>query len=389
MIEWTRQIQGARDAELNIPRTGPVTYHCAAKDEPASGLIFLIHGFGADANEEYSTKLRRFIAETSNLLAVTVEYHAYHARPATGALREIPPDTQVQIAELCRLHEVDLPMRLENLVQILVALDSKLKQKVYLKALLQPANGDYQNFGVLAALDHLAVLNDIIDQGFRFDRNRIVAMGSSHGGYIGHLLARFAPNTIAGLIDNSSYTLAHAAYLNQGAIEFEERLNNIIIGYNMVTRWRTGNPYHEHYFGVGPMMIRDTGNAAHMRQAAAAASRKCQYRMFNSIEDEEISPVGRKRTQVKNLIGAGFDATLREVGAADVDGELFKSLGHADVSLQKLFAHAIDSFAGEATTLDRDRSTTLAFECFDHVYEVRHSNAPPYLDIRVLPNPGY
>src|ERR1700689_2645272 len=109
MIEWKKQIPGAADCELGIPRKSPITYHCTSRDNSASGLIFVVHGFGDDADSAYDKLLRRYIAETSGLLVVTVEYHCYHVRPNSGARRDLPGETIERIGFLAAKYGIPFP----------------------------------------------------------------------------------------------------------------------------------------------------------------------------------------------------------------------------------------------------------------------------------------
>ncbi len=387
MIEWSKQIPGAADAELGIPRKSPITYHCTAKQDSAAGLIFIVHGFGDDANAAYDKILRRYIAETANLLVVTVEYHCYQARPSSGGLAQLPPESLERIGFWAAKLGIPFAATGDNIFPLIQELGRKAPHPIFLKGLLVPKNGDYQNFGVLQALDHITVLNDILDSGFAFNANRVCLIGSSHGGYIAHLIAKFAPNSILGLIDNSSYTVADTRFLGQGT-EYTEVTGNIRLAYNVTTEWQFSSPANAKYFSPSRAIIRDTKCLAHMVAAGKAAGRTPQFLMYNTVDDE-ISPIEWKRKQLRNLQRAGFSASLKEITEADTGGDLFKSVKHADAPLQKLFAHAYGSIKDGKTELDRYRSTEVTFDCFDRIYTAAHSNTPPYFEMRVEENPDY
>jgi pimeloyl-ACP methyl ester carboxylesterase len=387
MIEWSKQIPGAPDAELGIPRKTPVTYHCTSRDKSANGLIFVIHGFGNDTNSSHDKLLRRYIAETSGLLVVTVEYHCYHARPNSGARRRLLPETLERLAFLATKHGIPPPGEGDEILPHLLEIGKKSQEKIFLKGLLVPPSGDYQNFGVLQAMDHLVVLNDLVDSGFAFDANRIFLIGGSHGGYIGHLIARLAPNSILGLIDNSSYTVADPMFLGQGN-EWRDVIGNIVVVSTVVTEWQFSDAMGPNYYGPSRAIFRDTGCYSHLLASANAAARKGQYLMFNTVVDE-ISPIQWKRHQLLNLQKAGFAASLKEITEDETGGDLFRSMEHADAPLQKLFEHAHGHFSDEETTLDRYLSTKISYDCFDRIYTIVHSDAPPYVELRIEQNPGY
>jgi len=387
MNEWSRQIPGAPDSELGVARNGPITYHCTSRSDESTGLIFLIHGFGDDADSAYDKVLRRYIAETSGLLVVTVEYHCYRTRPDCGAARQFPPETFERIYYWAAKFGLPMPGARDISFELLRQIGSASRDKIFLDGLLIPPNGDYQNFGVIQALDHLHVLNDIIDSGVGFDENRIFLAGSSHGGYLAHLIARMAPNTILGVLDNSSYTLAHPRFLGQVS-EFNETFANLMVVYTVATKWQFITGTALNYFGPSRALFRDTGYLDLLLAASNVADRKCQFVMFNTVSDR-LSPIDFKRHQLRNLSRAGFTASLDEITEDDTGKGLFKSMGHADAPMQKLFPHAYPRFTDATTTLDRYRSTEIAFDCVERIYRVVHSPAAPYVELRIEDNPDY
>ncbi len=64
----------------------------------------------------------------------------------------------------------------------------------------------YSSFGFMPAIDHLAVLQDLMKK-YNIDRSNIVALGSSYGGYIASLMGKYAPHTFSMIIDNSGFSL--------------------------------------------------------------------------------------------------------------------------------------------------------------------------------------
>ena len=61
-----------------------------------------------------------------------------------------------------------------------------------------------------------------------FDTNNILCVGSSHGAYIAHLIHKFAPNTINGIIDNSGYTIPLAQYIGARP-EFQQLVASVTL----------------------------------------------------------------------------------------------------------------------------------------------------------------
>jgi hypothetical protein len=310
-------------------------------------------------------------------VVVTVGYHASQIRP---------PACKVDIDE-SEIHRLIGYLAARNIRvnfepgafgQLLTELN-RLEIPAIVTAKLIPPNGDYQNFGVMQAIDHLSVLNDILDSGLEFDRNNILCLGSSHGAYIAHLIHKFAPNTINGIVDNSGYAIPVMKYLG-GEPEYLHKVGHVTLACSAVTKWNLSGSYAPEFFGPARFAIRDAMNQRHLAAVSAKAARRCQFRMVNSYRDG-ISPIEVKQAQCRALQANGFDAQLKIIRESDLDGKVFKTLEHGmEASIGGLFDQYADSLAVRPTTLDRELETSLTFECYDYVYRIRHHKTAPYFD---------
>ncbi|HUO28026.1 MAG TPA: DUF2920 family protein [Bryobacteraceae bacterium] len=373
----SREISGAPDFELGLKRTSPVAYHCTLPAGTAKGLIFVIPGFGEDAAAEYNEILRRYLSGRYGLAAVSVAYHASQARPPAARIDLSTESVRQAIGHLAA-NKIRFNVR-PNSVDAFLAELGRLETPIRIAAKLIPPNGDYQNFGVMQALDHICVLNDILDSGIAFDRNNILLLGSSHGAYIAHLIHKFAPNTINAIIDNSGYAIPVAQYLGSRP-EYYHAIGNLTLACNIITRWDLTDSYSSTFFGPARYAIRDVSNPGHLAEDASKTRRPCLFRMLNSCCDP-ISPLEQKQAQLRALQSNGFDAELRIIGEQDLDGKIFKSLGHGlGASLSGLFDLYADSLTARPTIIDRELRTSLSFACYDRTYSIRHSDTKPYLD---------
>lgn len=380
MIEITRQIEGAADFELGRPRTAPLTYDATwPQDGEAPGVVLVIAGFGGDTDSAYSRALRRHIVETTGMAAVSVRYHAFHARPANGgALR-------MDTAEHARLVGQAMLMgaQVENLADIhalmraLAAKNAPVSPKVW----IDPAHGEAQNFGVLQALDHLCVIGDLMENAPPFDARRIVALGSSHGGYIAHMIAKIAPSTLAAIIDNSSYAQPPMCFL---AIGDQPELTILYEGLHLHGRvasaWSVSDRGAPNFYDRDRDLIRDLRYPPHLAaMRAAAPDLGTQYFMVNSAVDT-VSPPEAKRRQQAALARAGFASELSVIGPNDIDGRLFKTLTHGlDCSLKGLFDRYIGRMVSRDVAPDAVQGSTVVYPCVDRGYRFYHSTTAPYV----------
>lgn len=384
--EWTKSIKGVDDIELDIPRTSVLIYHCAAPESgPAEGLVFVISGFGEDAASDYQRKLRTYLAETYNLLAVSVEYHCYQSRLSTGANFVLAPEEFEDLCKLCAKYGIliSYPYELQTAL-------SRLPVYFELDLRIAPSNGDYQNFGVMQALDHLAVLADLLqERGGEFNQENIVAFGASHGGYIAHMISKFAPNTLRAVIDNSSYTDPKRGMMRTVPLTFGKMRLNCLL----VSQWELDDQTSSRYFSPGRQSIRHTSSQMQIEEMRRLSQRTCQYRMLHSTQDE-LEPIEDKRKQAEMLINAGFDVVLKEAGEQDVDGRMVKHLEHGmDASLRALFDYFYPTLTPMPGKLDFELGSDVAYFCGEHLYAFSYgkngcSMLVVPLDVQGAPNYG-
>jgi hypothetical protein len=379
----TGSIPGAPDAELGLPRPGPLGFRWTRPEGAARGLVFVIHGFGADAQADYDVKLRAHLAERHGLAAVTVDYHCSQARPETGARIELPDEALLQLQGLlCTLgiHERLSP---DTVTSLITRIGPMLSVPVNIRARLRAGDGTLQNFGVIQALDHLHVLSHLRKEGFAFDPSRVLLLGSSHGGYLAHLLQKFAPNTFSGILDNSGYTQANKTFLGLG-VEYRKSSGKLSLKCSLASAWTHENIHARDYFGPPREQIRSVVHLPHALASARASRKDCRVRMVNAVQDS-ISPVGFKRAQRDLYSQTGFDVGLLEFGGGGADPDFVKSMAHADLSLMKLSDRFLPELleARLSGPPDADLGTALVFECAWLDYRLTHGGPVPSVRLEV------
>ena len=374
-----REIEGPDDFELARPRTGPLRYTVSwpRKGEP-KGLVFIIPGFGGDVDPQYGTALRRTIVEAHDVVAVHVRYHCFESRPATGARITIDPHEHVFLAGVAAVNGLHV-----SNFNDLGELTSKLEKvgSFPVDAQLVPGQGEYQNFGVLQAMDHLAVLGDLLRRGPGFDVRKVVAFGSSHGGYIAQMIAKLAPSTLAAVIDNSAYVEPPMDYMGLGATgECVAAMGGAHLRCRVTSGWTFDSREAANFYDRDSDLIRHTGFAPHLhalRQAARGDGPR--FLMVNGVQDT-ISDPNTKSRQAAAMRAAGLHARLDLIGAEQIDGRVFKSPVHGlDASLKKLFARMAPEITPSAGELDCVNGRTVSYPCVERGYRFVHSDEAPYV----------
>ena len=368
MASTVYEFAGQPDFELNSDRSHPVSMIVETPDtEMADGLVFIIPGMGGEKDKHYSEMIRRYIAGKYNLVAVSVDGHCSTCRPNRSTeFGEVTIDIDPTSIIHALGHYVSqggvINVPLQNHNDVIALLKRDTSKTFKLKATLEPPGGQYQNFGVLAALDHLTALHFLIDQGLKFDTSNVICIGSSHGGYIAHMMHKLAPNTINGVIDASAYTETVPSFIDRKWTELDLRDGNFTYGCSTTQKWQFDKPGEPTFFGPDRALIRDTAYSDHLSVIADASSKACQFRMIHSSADR-VSPPYLKTRQHDALKANGFDVQLDVIGEADVDGKLIKSADHGmGIALNLLFDRYYPTISRKVSKNDRERGTELIFE---------------------------
>lgn len=361
MIEIiTHEIDSHDDFELNIKRESQLTYHMALnKEKKPDGIIFVIPGFGDDASLEYQQNLLTHITKEYNLLAVFVEYHALFARPSNGATFNFDPfDTELLI-HIIQKYNIQLDENDLSFYGITKAIDEQLPKNAVgvISATLFPDKNEYQNFGVLQAVDILTVLYHLKSLGYDelIEKAPVIAMGSSHGGYIASLLTKLAPNTFDLIIDNSCYVKPPLKYIigkehDITQPEFELRCPNFMVCGFTATHW-TKDQESPYYFSNSAYEIRDLTNRSHNKVKINTYHSKTSYISYHSKHDIEIAPYTDKKEYVSLLKDLGSNYKFHTIENEDqLDGKFIKNLDHAmGASNKELMKNTIPTFLEDYT----------------------------------------
>lgn len=416
-INWQEEFEGHQDVELNVTRESHVTCRCAAPHQPDpanpyDGLVLVLHGCGQHVDDGVNFRLRNYLAEKYNLLAVGVDYHASGLNLGFDPYKQYAVSMDFYLSMVSRLSElqkgefdswlVKLEKRpdwvkfsdkhLDDFMSVVVQIEAiEGPQNCYLKIIAE--NFDHQNFGLLQSIDALTAVAKI-SQKYPFDTGNIIAFGSSHGGYLAHLCAKLAPNTFRGVIESSSYSYTPLYFIaNRPYPGIVPVFGTVDLGRgyplyfdtfwelpNLLEPWKTSSTHRE--FGYSPQAIRDLTNMDHWCESVSKSRRYCQFRMMHSSKDELFQPACDKRRHVEALRKAGFDLDYREMSEDDIDGKLVKHLEHGMGSSPRaifdLFYPTILPTWGD---LDWQLETELNFKCGAKTYKITHGKKSPKLEL--------
>lgn len=346
LINQTFEIDSCDDVELNIKRTSKLEYRISYDDEKdIKAIVFIVGGFGANANISFLDFDREYIAKKFDVVAVHVFYHCFCARKSID--QKYNPKLIPNKDDLERLNSIlrninlgHLLVNEDNFEQIIPLIEQRAREikqaglvgenlKIELSCDFIPPNGDYQNYGIMAAIDHINALKDLVKRFPNFADLPKIYGGGSYGGYLSLLIAKIAPWYVDGVIDNSGVCLPFLACIlgremNQGEFYFEGSGHRL---YCFVYKYWNRNINSSYYFGNENYLIRAVLNSNHLKIQANIDS-DIVFSSYHSIQDMG-APVQNKIELYKCYQELGYDATLHLIkDENDIDGRFVKSLEH-------------------------------------------------------------
>ncbi|HHD0453681.1 TPA: DUF2920 family protein [Campylobacter coli] len=345
LINQIFEIDSCDDVELNIKRTSKLEYRISYDDEKEmKAIVFIIGGYGVNANIYFLDSYRNYIAKKFDVVAVNVFYHCFCQRRSDvlkydASIKFLQEDLE-NLSKVLIKFNIDIRnLNFDNALEYCHYLDQyittlksqgKLKQsyQVEFTSAFIPPNGDYQNFGIMAAIDHINVLKDLVKKFPNFKNLPKIYGGGSYGGYLSLLIAKIAPWYVDAVIDNSGSALPPLRYIigrDLNSCDYVYNGVNALIGGFLKTHWtrKENSPY---FFNNENYIIRSLLNKDHL----ILQSQKNQniiYVNYHSLKDPS-TPAEYKVQMCDILKILGYDITLYLIDESKIDGKFIKNLEH-------------------------------------------------------------
>ncbi|MBM0637735.1 DUF2920 family protein [Campylobacter sp. VicNov18] len=347
LINQTFQINSCDDAELGIKRTSKLEYRISYDNEKEiKAIVFIVGGFGANRNISFLDFDREYIAKNFNVVAVNVFYHCFSHRRSNvekySAHTVFAKEDLPNLSKLLSGFGIDAGNINENnaheYYEFLNNYISTLKSQGKLVSNYQakfsstfiPPNGDYQNYGIMAAIDHINALKDLVKRFPEFSNLPKIYGGGSYGGYLSLLIAKIAPWYVDGVIDNSATVLPMLECiigrdLNKSEFVFNDP--NTLIKMFIKTYWTRKDAYSPYFFANENYMIRTLLNSYHL-MIQARINKNIILVSYHSLKDE-FNTAKDKQTLFSAYKELGYDATLHLIRDENqIDGRFIKDLKH-------------------------------------------------------------
>ncbi|EIX7282174.1 DUF2920 family protein [Campylobacter coli] len=346
LINQIFEIDSCDDVELNIKRTSKLEYRISYDDEKEmKAIVFIIGGYGANANIYFLDFDREYIAKNFDVVTVNVFYHCFCQRRSNvekySAYKYFQEEDIENIKNLLnqfhfsygKINNDNALFLANSLVKHVenLKMQNKLDYnfKLNFTSTIIPPNGDYQNYGIMAAIDHINALKDLVKRFPKFADLPKIYGGGSYGGYLSLLIAKIAPWYVDGVIDNSGSALPPLIYIlgreMESGCDYVFNDPNTLIECFLKTHWtrKENSPYffnNENYF------IRTLLNKDHLI-LQSQKNKNIIYVSYHSKEDP-LTPANFKEQTMQILKILGYDVTLNLIDENKIDGKFIKNLDH-------------------------------------------------------------
>jgi len=341
-------------------------------DSVNSTLVVYIPGFGNDA-QFYRKVFCKKISEKYGFHAMTVDYHCLYARSEDPKDLTFETEDEMDIDQILKKHQIEFQSH-EGMLSIFERLNKVLQRKGIKErftATLNPQKEEYQNGGILAAMDIINAIHDW-KQKTDLDNPRVILIGSSYGGYLANLVSKIVPSLITAVIDNSSWAKINTAYIIGRDLKIPEHTiqpwSHIQIAYYVKSAWtqQKGLP---NSFDGSRFEIRSF-TPLQIEQMAKHNS-KCFY-FFTHAHKDNIALTEDKIKMATDMLNHGMKVHLEVYDETDVDGHYIKNMNHGmDMSMLTLFDKALTLINQqlEHTTIETWQPTSITYRSEDKCYQ--------------------
>ncbi|MBK1974084.1 DUF2920 family protein, partial [Campylobacter sp. TTU-622] len=179
LINKSYKINSCDDVELNIKRESKLEYRLTFDDsKDIKAIVFIIGGLGSNTNISFLDFDREYLAKNFDIAVVNVFYHCFCMRKSLdekySAIKVFLPKDVERLKQnlenfglfVKNIDTQNAPLYANNLVEHIKELKNQNKLDNNYKAIFTstfiPPNNEYQNYGIMAAIDHINALKDIV-----------------------------------------------------------------------------------------------------------------------------------------------------------------------------------------------------------------------------------
>ncbi|MFX3636815.1 MAG: DUF2920 family protein [Candidatus Pristimantibacillus sp.] len=326
-----------------------------------TGILLLVAGYGATPNSKVYQKMRRQFADEHNLVVLQCDYFG------SEFMQSIPDDYQgitddflkenLSEGEWKELFGSQNPW--EQLMIILNKNGVNMIPSVY-----KPAENieNFNEMGLMQAMDNITALYYVIkiieDNQLKFNQNKIMVSGQSHGAYLSLLCNGLIPGLFDLVIDNSAWLFP----------QFLKSPRRISISKNSVALLIQFD-----YLASALKMDYEILDLEHVYGQPANAS---TIFSFHGVSDALV-PFEKKEVLMSNIKGCHFHL----ITDSHVDGQIFKSAAHGlNADFLKFFNYVISQV--EFNDKPKNIYSSNRLQTSRAIYNIEFEEGVPLLTIK-------
>ena len=403
----TYEISSTDDIELGIRRYSKLEFKVSFDDtKPMKALFVFINGIRSADYAGYEEHLAEFVVQTYGVAVLRVDYHCIGFRPQTGATYYMDKKDKENFAhqvkkleEVCRT-SIGLPEdffsdeiigqeksyenfnSLNNIIQVLKNQGrADPKAKLPLSISLQPTKDEYNNFGIMQALDIINAIYFVRKNSAKFKLSKTpktLLFGTSHGGYLGFLCAKFAPWLIDAVVENSGYVVVPLHFYSVGKdidfVQFREVEGNVSenIALCIFTKTHfTTNTNSPNFLCKARLDIRNPLNESQLKTQVKHQNKPI-FVSYHSVRDG-IDSAQNKEKFFEILQNSGFEASLRVVkDESEIDGKFIKNLEHGmGMSIKSLIKKELPPLLARHFPHENDEKREITYKSENLEYKFK------------------
>ena len=406
------EITSTDDIELGIKRKSKLEFKVSFDDtKPMKALFVFINGIRSADYAGYEEHLAEFVVKEFEVAVLRVDYHCIGFRPQTGATYYMDKKDKEIFAKCCD-GVIKLPKNFLNddildqdeslkICQSLDCIIQTLKNQgkvpndflAPLSISLQPTKNEYNNFGLMQALDIINAIYFVRKNHAKFKlakTPKTLLFGTSHGGYLALLCAKFAPWLIDAVVENSGYANAPFRMLGLGkyidylkiqewSMKPSENIGLIVFTKTHFNRDENSlNCYTEAHD-----KIRSLPELDHLQTQAAC--HKAVFVSYHSARDFDIARPEPKQRLYQMLAKLDFDATLHLIkDESEIDGKFIKNLEHGmGMSMKSLIKKELPPLLARDFKHEKNEKREISYPSENLEYKFKEKDRGGGIDLMI------
>lgn len=287
-----------------------------------TGILLFIAGFNGNSNSKIYKKMRNKFADQYNLVTIQCDYFGWEFMQEADEIKNIEINKNIfkifTKDELKKIYK-DGIFNFDNFLEISKNCNIDLQAE----AVLNENSKNFNDMGIMQAIDNITAVLSVIDtlnnNGYIFNKRKIILYGHSHGAYLAYLCNAFAPTLFSLITDNSSWL-------------YSKYIHDIRILYNTIGKIEMKVRFDY----LAKKIIKDT-KILNLKWLYSNFENNCNIICYHGTTDKLISYLDKKEF-CNNIKKCKY----QEISENKIDNVIFKSTSHGlDADFIKLFEYTM------------------------------------------------